>query len=117
VCKIACEALETSYGVGRFCARGRSSHAIIRRCRDIAAQTSKAGYSFSRLCLLTGRARCLSNISNACGRFIHFNPLKHGYVGRVCDWPYSSFHRYLRNDLLTADWGGDLAEIEGRFGE
>jgi len=45
-------------------------HVMIRRCRDIGAQTSKAGYSFSRLCLLTGRAGFLSNISNACGRFI-----------------------------------------------
>ncbi len=49
--------------------------------------------------------------------YIHFNPVKHGYVTRVCDWPYSSFHRYVKNALLPADWGGDLAEIEGRFGE
>jgi REP-associated tyrosine transposase len=40
-----------------------------------------------------------------------------GYVARVRDWPYSSFHRYVKNDLLPADWGGDLAKIEGRFGE
>jgi hypothetical protein len=26
-------------------------------------------------------------------------------------------HRYVKNALLPADWGGDLAEIEGRFGE
>jgi len=49
--------------------------------------------------------------------YIHSNPVKHGYVTRVCDWPYSSFHRYVRNAVLPADWGGDLAEIEGRFGE
>ena len=49
--------------------------------------------------------------------YIHFNPVKHGYVTRVGDWPYSSFHRYVRNAVLPADWGGDLAEIEGRFGE
>jgi len=49
--------------------------------------------------------------------YIHFNPAKHGYVTRVCDWPYSSFHRYVKNALLSADWGGDLVEIEGRFGE
>ena len=28
--------------------------------------------------------------------YIHFNPVKHGHVGRVEDWPYSSFHRYMR---------------------
>jgi putative transposase len=49
--------------------------------------------------------------------YIHFNPVKHGYVTRVGDWPYSSFHRYVKNSLLPADWGGDMAEIAGRFGE
>jgi putative transposase len=49
--------------------------------------------------------------------YIHFNPVKHGYVTRVCDWPYSSFHRYVKNGLLPRDWGGDLGEIEDRFGE
>jgi len=24
--------------------------------------------------------------------YIHFNPVKHGYVRQVADWPYSSFH-------------------------
>jgi len=43
--------------------------------------------------------------------YIHFNPVKHGYVTRVCDWPYSSFHRYAKDALLPADWGGDMAEI------
>ena len=26
--------------------------------------------------------------------YIHFNPVKHGHVTRVRDWPYSSFHRW-----------------------
>ena len=38
--------------------------------------------------------------------YIHYNPVKHGWVGRVGDWPYSSFHRYMRNGRLAADWGG-----------
>jgi hypothetical protein len=29
----------------------------------------------------------------------------------------ASFHRYVKNALLSADWGGDLNEIEARFGE
>jgi REP-associated tyrosine transposase len=49
--------------------------------------------------------------------YIHFNPVKHGYVTRVCDWPYSSFHRCVKDGLLPADWGGDQSEIQGRFGE
>ena len=28
--------------------------------------------------------------------YIHWNPVKHGLVRRVIDWPYSSFHAYVR---------------------
>ncbi len=28
--------------------------------------------------------------------YIHFNPVKHGHAAQVADWPYSSFHRYVR---------------------
>ena len=37
--------------------------------------------------------------------YIHYNPVKHGYVQRVQDWPHSSFHRYVRDVLLPLDWG------------
>jgi putative transposase len=37
--------------------------------------------------------------------YVHFNPVKHGLVTRVVDWPYSSFHRYVRDGELTTDWG------------
>jgi len=49
--------------------------------------------------------------------YIHFNPVKHGYVSRVCDWPHSSFHRYVREGVLPPDWGGDALDLTGRFGE
>ena len=50
--------------------------------------------------------------------YIHFNPVKHGLVTRACDWPHSSFHRYVARGFLPADWGGDIAELpRGRFGE
>jgi len=49
--------------------------------------------------------------------YIHFNPVKHGLVTKVCDWPYSSFHRYVRAGILPLDWGGELGQICGRFGE
>jgi putative transposase len=49
--------------------------------------------------------------------YIHFNPVKHGLVGRVRDWPHSSFHRYVREDLLPNDWGGNADGSEGDFGE
>jgi putative transposase len=31
---------------------------------------------------------------------IHINPVKHGLVARVVDWPHSSFHPYVRNGYL-----------------
>ena len=49
--------------------------------------------------------------------YIHFNPVKHGHVTRVMDWPHSSFHRYVEGGSLAADWGGDVKDIPGAFGE
>jgi putative transposase len=49
--------------------------------------------------------------------YIHFNPVKHGYVSRACDWPHSSFHRFVERGILPSDWGGDLSNIPGTFGE
>ncbi len=40
--------------------------------------------------------------------YIHFNPVKHGYVKRVVDWPYSSFHRYVKSGVLDENWGGNF---------
>ncbi|MCP4697078.1 MAG: transposase [Gammaproteobacteria bacterium] len=44
--------------------------------------------------------------------YIHYNPVKHGWVSRVVDWPYSSFHRYVRLGWLPVDWGGDNIKNE-----
>jgi putative transposase len=49
--------------------------------------------------------------------YIHFNPVKHGHVSQVCDWPHSSFHRYVARGLLAPDWGGRVRETTGAFGE
>jgi putative transposase len=49
--------------------------------------------------------------------YIHYNPIKHGLVSRVIDWPYSSFHRHVERGVLPADWGGDAMDATGRFGE
>ena len=37
--------------------------------------------------------------------YIHWNPVKHGFVARAKDWPYSTFHRFVRDGVLTEDWG------------
>jgi len=39
--------------------------------------------------------------------YIHVNPLKHGLVFSVKDWPYSSFHRYVADGIYPVNWCGD----------
>ena len=49
--------------------------------------------------------------------YIHFNPVKHGHVKRVRDWPYSSFHRMVRLGIYPEDWAGDEPSSSRGFGE
>ncbi len=49
--------------------------------------------------------------------YIHINPVKHGHVTRVSDWPHSSFHRLVRRGVYPADWAGDAAADGAEFGE
>jgi putative transposase len=49
--------------------------------------------------------------------YIHFNPVKHGLVARVKDWPHSSFHRMVRLGVYPADWGGGGGHDTAGFGE
>jgi len=37
--------------------------------------------------------------------YIHYNPVKHGYVASPKDWPYSSFHRCVQLGWYTTEWG------------
>jgi hypothetical protein len=32
--------------------------------------------------------------------YIYINPVKHGYVSNVIDWPFSTFHRDVREDYI-----------------
>jgi putative transposase len=36
--------------------------------------------------------------------YIHYNPVKHNHVIKVSDWPFSSFHQYVKNSKLSQDW-------------
>ena len=36
--------------------------------------------------------------------YIHGNPVRHGLVQQVADWPWSSFHRYVAEGIYSADW-------------
>jgi putative transposase len=49
--------------------------------------------------------------------YIHYNPVKHGYVTNPADWPYSTFHRYASEGVYTIDWAS-ADEIENSsYGE
>ena len=38
--------------------------------------------------------------------YVHWNPVKHGHVKCVADWPHSSFHRYVKEGIYPHDWVG-----------
>ena len=54
---------------------------------------------------------------NRCLDYLHGNPLKHGHVVRVVDWPYSTFHRFVREGLYPEGWGGGEVDDGSVFGE
>jgi len=49
--------------------------------------------------------------------YIHYNPVKHGHVRHVSDWPFSSFHRLVEEKEYPLNWAGDGVIEKGRFGE
>ena len=48
--------------------------------------------------------------------YIHFNPVKHGYVERAANWPHSSIHRFVRDGLIPPDWATE-GKSNGNWGE
>ncbi len=43
--------------------------------------------------------------------YIHYNPVKHGYVKSVKDWEHSTFHKFVKQNLYNENWGNS-SEIE-----
>ena len=39
--------------------------------------------------------------------YIHFNPVKHGFVQHPGDWEFSTFRRCVAEGMYPADWRGD----------
>jgi putative transposase len=39
--------------------------------------------------------------------YIRYNPVKHGQLARVADWPYPSFHLYVRRGIYDLEWAAD----------
>jgi putative transposase len=36
--------------------------------------------------------------------YIHFDPVRHGYVKQPADWLHSSIHRYISEGIIQPDW-------------
>lgn len=50
--------------------------------------------------------------------YTHWNPVKHGIVSKVSDWPHSTFHRYVKEEIYPEDWGGNnIQDAIGDYGE
>ena len=43
--------------------------------------------------------------------YLHYNPVKHGYVEKVADWPFSTFPHLVRQGVYSENWGIDEIEI------
>lgn len=48
---------------------------------------------------------------NAHMDYVHINPMKHGLVNALSDWPYSTFHHYVQAGTYPADWAGVGARL------
>ncbi|MGN2392776.1 REP-associated tyrosine transposase [Pelomicrobium sp. G1] len=41
--------------------------------------------------------------------YIHYNPVKHRLCSTPAQWPYSSFHRFVREGRYPLDWAAGVA--------
>lgn len=48
-------------------------------------------------------------------RYCWWNPVKHGYVARAGDWPFSSIHRDIALGRIGPEWSGVVPD--GDYGE
>ena len=98
-------------------------------CRELIARGESLGFEAASVTTSSG-PQMLPNLRNNDRAifedadfarhvdYIHYNPVKHGLVTRVCDWPYSSFRHYVRRGVLPSDWGGDVnGGVAASYGE
>jgi len=46
--------------------------------------------------------------------YIHYNPVKHGYVNSVKEWKYSSFHQFVNKGIYGEHWSeSHLENLDG----
>ena len=49
--------------------------------------------------------------------YIHYHPVKHGYVSRAADWPHASTHRFIRDGIVPSDWAREGISGGNSWGE
>ncbi|PYV91605.1 MAG: transposase [Acidobacteria bacterium] len=54
--------------------------------------------------------------------YIHYNPVKHGLCSAPKFWPFSSFHRFVKEGKYDLNWGSQIMPegidgISGKMGE
>jgi putative transposase len=95
---------------------------VSQQCRDYLNQNSSNSKSKRRELVLWQRRFWEPRIRDETDfethvNYIHYNPVKHGYVANVTDWPYSSFHTYVKNGVLPPHWCSLEEFNDGAFGE
>jgi putative transposase len=43
--------------------------------------------------------------------YLHFNPVKHGFVGSVQEWEYSTFHHLVKKGVYPKNWASEDIKI------
>lgn len=49
--------------------------------------------------------------------YIHYNPVRHGLVACAGDWPWSTFHGFVRRGIYSQDWAAPPAHDAASMGE
>ena len=94
-----------------------SNHALPLKCRqakDVRYVDNTKGREASGNAVLgASHSWCDQGLTRHID-YIHYNPVKHGHVDRVMDWPYSSFNHYVKRGILPPSWtaAADIKRIE-----
>lgn len=46
--------------------------------------------------------------------YLYKNPVHHGYVTRIGDWPYSTFHNDVRKRIFPEEWKNVQVELKSK---
>lgn len=92
-----------------------------RRCQDkykgipYASRLSKGEQAVWQRRFWEHQIRDERDFSAHCD-YIHYNPVKHGLVTSPNDWPYSTFHRFVKQGIYPIEWGTSEMEFSDGIG-